>query len=88
MTGLLLGAATGLLVATLAALWQTIPILFLILLGGIAVGVTGGAVCGLAIPYILHLMSRDPQVAAGPIALASADVIVLLAYFNLALLLT
>ena len=88
MTGILLGVATGLLVATLAAFWQGIPLLFLILLGGIAIGVTGGAVCGLAIPYILHLMSRDPQVAAGPIALASADVIVLLAYFNLALLLT
>ena len=88
MTGLLLGVATGLLVATLAAVWQNIAVLFLILLGGIAIGVTGGAVCGLAIPYILHLMSRDPQVAAGPIALASADVIVLLAYFNLALALT
>lgn len=88
VTGLLLGAAAGLLVGTLAALWQGIPVLFLIVLGGIALGVTGGAVCGLAIPYILHLMSRDPQVAAGPIALASADVIVLLAYFNLALLLT
>ena len=60
--------------------------LFLIVLGGIGIGVTGGAVCGLAVPYLLHLMSRDPQVAAGPIALASADVIVLLAYFNLALL--
>lgn len=88
MTGLLLGVTTGLLVATLAAVWQNIAVLFLILLGGIAIGVTGGAVCGLAIPYILHLMSRDPQVAAGPIALASADVIVLLAYFNLALALT
>jgi magnesium transporter len=32
-------------------------------------------------------MSRDPQVAAGPIALACADVITLLAYFNLARLL-
>lgn len=88
MTGLLLGIAAGLLVATLATLWQGIPILFLIILGGIGIGVTGGAVCGLAVPYLLHLMSRDPQVAAGPIALASADVIVLLAYFNLALLLT
>ena len=67
---------------------RDIAVLFLIVLGGIAIGVTGGAVCGLAIPYILHLMSRDPQVAAGPIALACADVIVLLAYFNLALLLT
>jgi magnesium transporter len=88
MTGLLLAVAGGLLVATLAALWQGIPRLFPILLVGIGIGVTGGAVCGLAIPYLLHLMSRDPQVAAGPIALASADVIVLLAYFNLALLLT
>ena len=67
---------------------RSIPVLFLIVLGGIGIGVTGGAVCGLAVPYLLHLMSRDPQVAAGPIALASADVIVLLAYFNLALLLT
>lgn len=87
-TGLLLGAATGLLVATLAAVWQGIAVLFLIVLGGIAIGVTGGAVCGLAVPYLLRLMSRDPQVAAGPIALACADVIVLLAYFNLARLLT
>jgi magnesium transporter len=87
-TGLLLGAGTGLLVALLASLWQGIPLLFLIILGGIGLGVTGGAVCGLSVPYLLRLMSRDPQVAAGPIALACADVIVLLAYFNLARLLT
>jgi magnesium transporter len=88
LTGLLLGTGTGLLVATLAAVWQGIAVLFLIVLGGIAVGVAGGAVCGLAVPYLLRLMSRDPQVAAGPIALACADVVALLAYFNLALLLT
>lgn len=88
LTGLLLGAATGLLVASLAALWQGIPTLFLILLGGIGIGVAGGAICGLAVPYILRLLKRDPQVAAGPIALACADVVVLLAYFNLARLLT
>jgi magnesium transporter len=87
-TGVLLGGATGLLVATLAAAWQGIAVLFLIVLGGIGIGVVGGAVCGLAVPYLLRLMSRDPQVAAGPIALACADVIALLAYFNLARLLT
>lgn len=87
-TGLLLGAGTGLLVATLAALWQGLPVLFLIILGGIGLGVTGAAVCGLAVPYILRLLSRDPQVAAGPIALACADVVTLLAYFNLARFLT
>jgi magnesium transporter len=87
-TGLLLGAGTGLVVASLAAIWQGLVLVFLIVLGGIAIGVTGAAVCGLAVPYVLRLMSRDPQLAAGPIALACADVVTLLAYFNLARLLT
>jgi magnesium transporter len=83
-TGALLGVATGLMVAVIASLWQGIAVLFLILLGGIAIGVTGAAVVGLAVPHILRLMKRDPQVAAGPIALTCADMIALLAYFNLA----
>ena len=88
LTGVLLGVATGVLVAALAALWQGIAVLFFIVLGGIAIGVTGAAVCGLAIPYVLRLLKRDPQLAAGPIALTCADMIALLAYFNLARLLT
>jgi magnesium transporter len=42
----------------------------------------------LVTPYLFRLLSRDPQVAAGPIALTFADVVTLLAYFNLARLLT
>jgi magnesium transporter len=87
LTGVLLGAATGLMVATIAAVWQGVAVLFLILFGGIVIGVTGAAVAGLAVPHLLKLLKRDPQVAAGPIALTCADVIVLLAYFNLARLL-
>ncbi|MBX9579288.1 MAG: CBS domain-containing protein [Gemmataceae bacterium] len=87
-TGLLLGAATGLLVAGMAAVWQGVPVLFLIVAGGIGLGVTGAAVCGLAVPYILRLLERNPHLAAGPIALTCADVLTLLAYFNLAKLLT
>lgn len=87
MTGVLLGVATGLLIALLALVWKGGLTLFLIVLGGISIGVTGAAVAGLAVPYLLRLMHRDPQVAAGPIALACADVVTLLAYFNLARLL-
>src|SRR5439155_14930775 len=87
-TGLLLGAAAGLLVAAVAAAWQGIPVLFWIVAGGIGLGVTAAAVAGLSVPYLLRLLRRDPQVAAGPIALAVADVLTLLAYFNLARLLT
>lgn len=87
-TGLLLGAGTGAIVALLAGLWHGFAPLFLILMGGIVLGVAGAALAGLAIPYILRLLSRDPRVAAGPIALTCADVVTLLAYFNLARLLT
>lgn len=87
-TGLLLGLATGLMVAGLAALWRGEPLLFWVLAGGIGVGVTCAAVAGLAVPYLLRLLRRDPQLAAGPIALTVADILTLLAYFNLAKLLT
>ena len=87
-TGVLLGLGTGVLVGGIAAVWQGLAVLFLIVLGGIAIGVTGAAVAGLAVPHVLRLLKRDPQVAAGPIALTCADVVALLAYFNLARLLT
>ena len=72
----------------IAAVWQNLAVLFLILLGGIAIGVTWAAVCGFDGAARAALLKRDPQVAAGPIALTCADVIALLAYFNLARLLT
>jgi magnesium transporter len=75
-------------VAAIAAVWQQVGILFAIVGGGIAIGVTGAAVAGMAVPHVLRLLKRDPQVAAGPIALTCADVVALLAYFNLARLLT
>ncbi len=87
-TGALLGLATGLLVGAIAAIWQNLAVLFFIVLGGITIGVTCAAVAGLAVPHLLRLLKRDPQVAAGPIALTCADVAALLAYFNLARLLT
>jgi magnesium transporter len=87
-TGVLLGLATGLLVGGIAAVWQNLGLLFFIVLGGITIGVTGAAVAGLAVPHLLRLLKRDPQVAAGPIALTCADVVALLAYFNLARVLT
>jgi magnesium transporter len=86
-TGVLLGVATGLLVALIAGIWQGNAVLFAIVLCGITIGVTGAALAGMTVPHVLRLLKRDPQVAAGPIALTCADVIALLAYFNLARLL-
>ena len=41
------------------------------------------AALGIALPFVLRMIRRDPQVASGPIALAAADTITLLLYFNL-----
>ncbi len=83
LVGLMLGVACGLAVGALAFLWKgDIKLAFSLLLG-IVGGVAASAAVGLSLPYILKLMRRDPQLAAGPIALAIADVITLLFYFNL-----
>ena len=52
-------------------------------LGGIAAGVAAADVVGLPLPYLLRILKRDPQVAAGPIALAVSDMLTLLLYFNM-----
>jgi len=83
-TGLMLGLASGGLVGLMALAWLGQFRLLLVLLGGIAGGVTCSALVGTAMPNLLRLMRFDPRVAAGPIALASADVVTILIYFNLA----
>ena len=61
----------GLLVAAVALVWLGQAIVGLCILGGIAGGVACAAVIGVAIPNLLHRLELDPQVAAGPIALAA-----------------
>lgn len=84
ITGTLLGAASGVLVGLVALVWLGQPAVALCLVLGILGGVTSAAILGVAIPNVLYLVQRDPQVAAGPVALASADMVTLLLYFSLA----
>lgn len=86
-TGLLLGGACALLVAVFAGLWLGEAAVAAAILGGIAAGVTFAAGTGFLLPNLLRIFRFDPRVAAGPIALALADMLTLLAYFNLARLL-
>jgi magnesium transporter len=84
LTGLFLGGASAFLVGLVALLWRREGIVALCLVESIAVGVTAAAMIGMTLPYLLRLLKRNPQLAAGPIALALADMITLLIYFNLA----
>jgi magnesium transporter len=84
LTGLLLGLGSGIAVGTVAALWLgNWPVVWC-LVGGITGGVAGAAVLGMAMPVLLRLLRLEPRVAAGPVALAGADIITLLLYLNLA----
>jgi magnesium transporter len=83
-TGGMLGLAAGGVMALVALVWLGQVKVAACLLGGIAGGVAGAAVLGLALPFLLRLLRLEPRVAAGPIALAGADVITILLYLNLA----
>jgi magnesium transporter len=38
----------------------------------------------LTMPYLLRILKRDPQFAAGPITRAASDMLTLMVYYNLA----
>ena len=83
-TGILLGIGSGLAVAIVCLLWLREPRVAVCLIGGIATGVTVAAVLGLTMPIVLRLLRLEPRVAAGPIALAGADVVTIVLYLALA----
>jgi magnesium transporter len=83
-TGTLLGLASGSVLALVALLWLRQFRVALCLVGGITGGVAAAAVLGITIPVVLRWLRLEPRVAAGPIALAAADVLTILLYFNLA----
>ncbi len=83
-TGALLGLASAVTVAAVAVVWLRDATLGACILGGITGGVTVAAVIGAAMPNILRFFDREPQVAAGPIALAATDMATLTIYFSIA----
>jgi magnesium transporter len=87
LTGVMLGAASAVAVALVALVWLGQPTVALALFGGITGGVICAAVIGVAMPNLLRLLAREPQVAAGPVALAATDMVTLVIYFSLARLL-
>jgi magnesium transporter len=88
LTGLLLGSVSAAVVATVSIVWLHNYRVALCLLVGIGGGMTAAALIGVAMPNLLRILRRNPQVAAGPIALAMADMLTLVVYFSLARLIT
>jgi len=83
-TGALLGLMSGTIIGLVGLAWLGEIRVALSLIGGIAGGVTLAAILGITLPILLRLLRLEPRVAAGPVALAGADVVTILIYFNLA----
>jgi magnesium transporter len=86
-TALLLGAACGLLVATIVWFWRGAGWPAAAIGASIWTSLLMACVLGLSIPSVLHALRLDPKIAAGPLTLALADLLTLLFYLSIASLL-
>ncbi|MCU0916752.1 MAG: magnesium transporter [Planctomycetes bacterium] len=86
-TALLLGTASGGIVALIIAVWRQEPLAALAVGGSILLSICAACLIGLSVPTLLHALRLDPKIAAGPVTLAVADIFTLLFYFGLATLL-
>jgi magnesium transporter len=79
-----LGSASGLIVGLIVWFWRGDGLAASVIGLSLLVAMTMACLIGLGVPSLLHRFKLDPKIAAGPIALALADVCTLLIYFNLA----
>ncbi len=87
VTALLLGTACGSLVGLIAWLWRGEGLVALAICLSILLILLTACLLGLSIPTLLHALKLDVKIAAGPVTLASADIMTLLFYFSIASLL-
>lgn len=79
----LLGAASGAIVGTFAGAWLGSALLGAALGLSVLAAVVAACLLGVSLPVAIHLLRADPQIAAGPIVLATSDVVTLLCYFSI-----
>jgi magnesium transporter len=82
-TALLLGAGCGLLVGGAAFLWKGAFYVGVVTGGAIVLSVAAAGIVGVLVPTTLRAISADPRIAAGPVVLATADMVTLFVYFGL-----
>jgi len=83
LTALLLGIASGSLVALVAWAWKRQGAVALAIGLSIALALVTSCLLGVIVPSAVRAMKRDPKFAAGPVVLASADIVTFILYFCL-----
>ncbi|MBY0496098.1 MAG: magnesium transporter [Cyanobacteria bacterium] len=82
-TATLLGTGCGLVVGLVVFAWRGQIAVASTIFVAIAVSMLIACLLGVVIPAMLRALQADPRIAAGPVVLASADVVTLLLYFGL-----
>lgn len=82
--GLSLGAIYGLLLGTVAVIWQKLPILGIVVAVAIWASMTIAAILGGLLPLVFARWRIDPAVASGPFLTTAIDVIGLAIYLGTA----
>jgi magnesium transporter len=83
-TSFLLSVGASIIAGVIAVAWRRSFSSALVLASTLLASLIIAGLVGFSIPLVLRLGSRDPKIAAGPIALAVVDVLALLLYFTLA----
>jgi magnesium transporter len=83
LTAALIGLACGAVVAGVVMAWRGEPLVASTILIAIMLSMIVACLLGVTVPAVLRAARADPRIAAGPVVLASADVVTLLLYFGL-----
>ena len=82
-TASLLGIGCGIVVGTVVVLWRGQLDVATAIASAITFSMIIACLLGVLFPTVLHAIKADPRIAAGPVVLASADVVTLFFYFGL-----
>lgn len=82
-TAALLGVSCGGVVAAVVILWRSDLLGALVIGGAISASMLTACLFGVLLPTIVRAARVDPRIAAGPLVLASTDVVTLLFYLGL-----
>ena len=82
-TAVCLGVGCGFVVGSVVMVWRGQTDVAAVIFAAIALSMILACLLGVAFPAILRAFKADPGIAAGPVALAAADVATLLFYFGL-----
>lgn len=82
-TAMLLGFTCGAVVGGVAMAWRGQAAVGVTIMLAIALSMIIACLLGVAVPAVLRAAKADPRIAAGPVVLASADIVTLMFYFGL-----